>query len=275
MTINYTITMQSDAQIGSGAGGEVINNYVTRDVSGNPVIRASHLKGVLRQTLTDIVAPLKIGEDLLSQAFGQPGWRPEVSKAGQKCVAAAAALQFRDAVLQATQMAPVRSVTRTALDPITGSIRRGSLRTTEAICAGTVFKGTILGCDMPAMDVLIRLALLSLRSLGGSRNRGAGCCVAEIATEQRSPGQLLQVLRDRGTRLFQGLDQVRGVAVLAAGGFGRMFGAAAHQPQAGPSQQEAQRGPAKNRTRFGHFDSPFDSNWGSASALRSAATAIR
>ena len=69
--IEYTIELKTDAEIGSGLGGELVNDYVTRDSDGRPVIRASHIKGVLRQTLMEIIGPLPMmDEQLLREALG-------------------------------------------------------------------------------------------------------------------------------------------------------------------------------------------------------------
>ena len=76
--ISYTIELKSDAQTGSGFGGESVNNYVTRDCSGNPVVHASHIKGLLRQTLRDIFGDLQWDRGMIDQALGLPGSPPPV-----------------------------------------------------------------------------------------------------------------------------------------------------------------------------------------------------
>ena len=52
--IRYTIELTSDAEPGSGFGGEFVNVTLPRDANGNPVIPASHLKGITRENLATV-----------------------------------------------------------------------------------------------------------------------------------------------------------------------------------------------------------------------------
>lgn len=196
--ISYTIELKSDAQTGSGFGGESVNNYVTRDCSGNPVVHASHIKGLLRQTLRDIFGDLQWDRGMIDQALGLPGSPPPVPGGQDKSASAGeeSGFVFSDACADraAKSGQPMtRVITRTALDAGTGRVKSGALRAQEAVSAGQKFHGKIVprsGVN-PNADLLLRLALLSLRAIGGGRNRGSGCCVATIQGEGRAPGQLL------------------------------------------------------------------------------------
>ena len=207
--IKYTLTLISDAHTGTGIGGEVVNDYVACDELGNPYIREKHLKGLLRETLRDIIGHLKesdnakerefanSGSKLLDQTFGKAGWRPHVNKYDESVPEENSFVHFTNAVMpKSIHPSPKRTITRTAINPKTGSVLQGSLRTNEAVCAGTVFEGKIYGCDSGPSELLAKLSLLSLQSVGGKRNRGSGCCVVDIIGEKQLPGDLLLSLKN-------------------------------------------------------------------------------
>ncbi len=198
-TISYTLELRSDAEPGSGLGGEVVNDYVPRDQRDRPVLRATHLKGLLREAI-DEVATLRGWDSVrvLDGPFGRPGAGGDDGLAG--------ALLFSDAVLEGEAPAPL-FVSRTALNPQTGTARGMSLRTVEAVRRGTRFRGSvrISGEDPSLAELVVRLALLILPAVGGGRTRGAGLCTVTIDAEDRSPGRLLELLG-------AGLDRPRPVA---------------------------------------------------------------
>ncbi len=194
--ITYTITLQSDACIGSGFGGEFVNSFVARDPSGNPILHASHIKGLLRQSLCDILEPLG-RTPAIEALFGSPGWRPALpaAVAQQAGGGYAASAHFDDARWQppANASGPrTRLITRTAINPNSGTALGQTLRTQEAVAAGGSFLGQIRDIATVAEDLLLRLALLSISAVGGNRNRGGGQCLVSIHNESRSPGQLLE-----------------------------------------------------------------------------------
>jgi hypothetical protein len=184
--ICYKLILVTDAEPGSGFGTELINAIVPRDNAGRPILPASHLKGLMKDNV------LKIAEDidnqalkeLLKKVFGTPG-DTHCNRAG--------IASFSDAKTNGS--ARVLTVTRTSLNE-SGTALDSSLRTTEAIAVGTVFSGTIYICGEPdkGVDLLLRLALLSLDAVGGSRNRGCGGCYVEIEGEYKKPGTVLQEL---------------------------------------------------------------------------------
>ncbi|MGC8542101.1 MAG: RAMP superfamily CRISPR-associated protein, partial [Phycisphaerae bacterium] len=147
--IKYVIELQSDAHIGSGFGGEFVNNYVTRDAQGRAMIRASHIKGLLRQTLTDMLEPLGCMAEV-HKLLGSPGWRPALPAglAQQPGSGFESVFHFNDVVLKHESAAAgqsTRIITRTAISPTTGTILNQSLRSAEAVGAGTRFCGSIGG----------------------------------------------------------------------------------------------------------------------------------
>ncbi|MBD3162481.1 MAG: hypothetical protein GF328_10280, partial [Candidatus Latescibacteria bacterium] len=185
MKVEVELRVVSDAEPGTGLGGEVVDDYVPRTLDGRPLLRASHLRGLLREQVREIGEVL--GRDgLCEEIFGQAG----------RAVGDEGILSVSDAVARET--AEPRFVSRTAL-----SARRTAegqtLRTTEVVAAETRFDGEYHLVAEPGSlpDLALRLALLSLPAVGGGRTRGAGACVASIPGEERSPGELLDAVRAR------------------------------------------------------------------------------
>lgn len=183
LNLSYTIRLVSDAETSSGLGSDLIDGLVARNVDGNPVIPASHIKGLMRQVVKDL--PGFVSDDKKKKflnAFGVPG-----------------ALRENGALFSVTDAnvdgeAATRLISRTAIDE-NGVAKDSSLRTNEAISAGSKFSGHIhLNVDSKFVDLLVRYSLLSVFEVGGSRNRGAGACVVSIADEKRTPGMVLREL---------------------------------------------------------------------------------
>lgn len=208
--IRYTVEFKSDAEIGSGLGGELVNSYVTRDSTGRPTIRGSHIKGVLRQTLLDITTSLVLEDRLVRETLGEGGVRTSVDSVamGGAGSGVESPYFFGDASpIDGGRGRGTRTITRTAIDAETGTVRSATLRTTEAIAAGSRFTGEIRGGGAPWADEVLRLGLLSIGALGANRNRGAGRCIITIEQEQRSPGAILIALKQELQR--QGLPPSR------------------------------------------------------------------
>lgn len=195
--IEYTIEFRSDAEPGSGLGGEYVNDYVTRDSNRRPIVRASHIKGVLRATLSESLGCLG-REAVINSILGSQGYNNTVAPTNLDLITSGTC-HFSDAVLDEESVPadtdPVHLVSRTAIDSTTGTALSTSLRTTEAIRCETRFNGRV-HCQSPGeFEDIIRLGLLSIRSLGGSRNRGSGQCMITISSESRSPGAILKSLQ--------------------------------------------------------------------------------
>lgn len=189
-TFSFHIDLTSDAEPGTGLGGEVVNELVPRDHRRRPILPASHLKGLMRAAWREIADSLGWSTDIESAVFGSP----DQSGPGKE-----AAVQMSDAV--ATTPVQTNLLTRTAVDEA-GVGRDQSLRTTEAVPVGTRFTGQIhtQAASGTVEDLAWRLALLAVSAVGGNRNRGSGQCLVELAGERRSPGQILQELADLRNR---------------------------------------------------------------------------
>lgn len=189
--IKYTITLLSDAEPGTGVGGELVNQRIPRDELDRPVIPANHLKGLLREELMtmELISGL---EGLADRVLGQPdGARSETIQKNESIC------RFSDAKIDGT-LTPATTdyVTRTAIDTMLGKARNGSLRTTERIAAGTVFHGKIIlaGDGTSQEELAVYVALMAMGAIGGGRNRGMGKVVVAIKEESRQPGDIFKAL---------------------------------------------------------------------------------
>ncbi|ETX06259.1 MAG: hypothetical protein ETSY2_18240 [Candidatus Entotheonella gemina] len=128
----FTIELTSDAEPGTGLGTNVIDDLSPRDHWHRPVIRASHVKGLMRDALREIIGSLGWDEAIEQRVFG---------KGDNRGPGIESAVRLKDA---GSRGEPVTSlVTRTAVDRQFGVAYDKSLRTTEAIPIGTVFEGEV------------------------------------------------------------------------------------------------------------------------------------
>jgi CRISPR/Cas system CSM-associated protein Csm3 (group 7 of RAMP superfamily) len=186
--IRFTITLETDAEPGTGLGTELINDMVPRRNDGTPFLPASHLKGLLRESVRGIASQLGWPAAVETHLFGDEG---RDGGDGQQGL-----LRVSDAVAASTSATGIATISRTALNDF-GTARAGTLRTVECIAAGTAFRGTVQvlsGADQFASDAA-RLALLSLTAIGGNRTRGAGnCSVALDGEPLQKPSAVLRRL---------------------------------------------------------------------------------
>lgn len=187
ITLKFTITLRSDAELGTGLGTETINDLVPRNAVGIPVVPASHIKGLMRDELAQVTEALERQRDLVEFVFGQPNADAESSGAGR--------IRVSDAVMHVDGASPTRTITRTSLNE-SGTAKAGSLRTTEAVTAGAEFQGEVLVDGEPGtpLDVSSRMALLAISCVGGKRRRGSGACHITLEGESRTPGKLMKEL---------------------------------------------------------------------------------
>jgi hypothetical protein len=185
MQCTFTIELMTDAEPGSGLGGNVVNQFIPRDFRGAPVVLSSHIKGLMRASLQDVCSSLSWGDELVNHVFGvrhdrEPG---RISM-----------LRVHHAV--ADKSSTKKIVARTAIDSASGVAKDTSLRTSESVSIGTKFAGSIESHAAAGSveDLAWRLSLLSIRAIGSSRNRGCGSCVIKLDDEQRSAGELLRAL---------------------------------------------------------------------------------
>jgi hypothetical protein len=191
-SLTLKLTLLSDAELGTGLGTETVNGLVPRDPLGQPTVPSTHLKGLLRDRLLalSISRAWTQGEELMAALLGEPG---DDGKDGRP-----AGLHIGDASPVQGSRATVITITRTAVGRL-GTVAPGSLRTVEAVAAGSQFSASVRIPDKagsPA-DLAARLGLMAIENIGGGRTRGAGLCRIEIAGETRSPGTLLRKLEQQ------------------------------------------------------------------------------
>jgi hypothetical protein len=201
VNLKFMLTLTSDAEPGTGQAGLGIDDFITRNGKGVPVVRASHLKGLMRDRLESIAGSAKSlrhsYEELLQACFGRPG-----AEGDDGCPSS---VYLSDAEAQdnctsdaETQDSCTTTISRTAINPL-GTAAGITLRTTEAIPAGTKFTGhlRLTAEEGDPVDLAVRLALLSVEAVGAGRTRGAGACLVDISDETRLPGQILMALSRR------------------------------------------------------------------------------
>lgn len=182
-TYPFEIHLQSDAEPSSGLGTELLNSLLPRNAEGNVTIPASHLKGLMRENLYRLLNfPGSEPDAVCNFIFGQSGENGDDGYPGIIHLTGAS-----------VENAKIITITRTKINE-DGTAEGQSLRTTEALAAGTVLKGT-LSCDSEDSQIqkLCRLALMSIFSIGGYRTRGAGACRINFPDfPQETPGKLLK-----------------------------------------------------------------------------------
>ncbi len=204
----YSILLTSDAEPGTGLGGESVNELIPRDHENQPTVRASHVKGLMREAVATAAKQFGWDEELETRVFGASGRESDVD----------ATIRLTDA----TANEPTRSrfVTRTRLGDDGVAVDK-TLRTTECLPIGTQFVGQLYSSSPRGSveDLAWRFALRSIPAIGGGRNRGCGQCVIEIgasadddsqtgnggqaggdsqaAAAPETPGELLKALHDR------------------------------------------------------------------------------
>lgn len=165
VTLPVTAELLSDAIFGSGfsiPGGEDI--AVCRDEKGYPYIKGATLKGLLRESLENLLEWTGAGPELAETLLGIEGW-PGLAEPRR---------------LQLTALCPEHPPedpedcygdrTFTSLED--GIVKEGTLRTASCIRRGMTFSGEII-CDEEDVATL-RDALAGIKWAGTMRSRGFG-----------------------------------------------------------------------------------------------------
>ena len=162
-----TMTLASDAIFGSGfsiPGGEDV--AVCRDGAGWPYLKGTTWKGLLRESLENLLVWTGGSEDDLIRLMGREGWE-DADDAGR--------VRLSDLTLTERPGDPedcFDARTFTSLERETGVVKEGTLRTAACVRAGLTFAGT-LWCQKEDVPLLTR-ALAGIRWAGTMRSRGFG-----------------------------------------------------------------------------------------------------
>ncbi len=169
--LQLTVTVVEDLHTGAGTGSGDIDACVQRDRHGQPVIRSSHFKGLLREASDELF-------DLLSGA--------ERTKLDEARVALLGAQGSNRGKLRLTSLYNTKGG-KTMVWGATGRAlgkrqpEGETLRFVEHVQAGTSFTGRLRVPDSALRDLLERL-LKRIDRIGGNRNRGAGLAKLEWNT---------------------------------------------------------------------------------------------
>ncbi len=165
VTLQVTMELLSDTIFGSGysiPGGEDI--AVCIDPKGYPYLKGATFKGLLRESVENLIAWEGGDPGLAALLFGTEGW----SETDDRRKIHITAFTLSDAPADPADCFETR--TFTALD--NGIISKGSYRIASCIRRGLRFEGEVL---CAGEDVrLIENALRGIRYLGTLRNRGFG-----------------------------------------------------------------------------------------------------
>lgn len=165
VTIRVTMELLSDAIFGSGfsiPGGEDI--AVCRDENGYPYLKGTTLKGLLRESLENLIA--WTGGDManVAEMLGVPGWDGTAEERRVHLTA----LTLEQPPTDPEECFSLR--TFTSLEG--GVVKTGTLRTASCIRRGLRFSGQLTCAEGDA--ALLRDALAGIKWAGTLRSRGFG-----------------------------------------------------------------------------------------------------
>lgn len=183
------IKLLSDTTFGRGDGiAGLIDQEVEHDAYGFPYLRGRSLKGLLTEACDNFITLLPDADDwehVAEQLFGTLGSSLDTIAAvhvGDACLPQdlrrAVAYQIQENHLTSTEI--LNSLTtihrQTAVDPITGTPDRGSLRSARVVIRDLCFTADLVFEAAPTDEMLALLSVgtLALRNLGSGRNRGRG-----------------------------------------------------------------------------------------------------
>jgi hypothetical protein len=197
--------MLDDLHTGTGTGSGDIDALVARDRQGWPVIRASHVRGLLREAGEELIAHGALRPSALDALLGAPG-------------------KQRGAL----RMTSLRTVGDMAGTLVWGSTARtkgsrapqpDTLRYVEYVASGTAFQAT-LRLDGPESRPLLERLLVRIDRVGGDRNRGGGL-IQLVWRELPAPPQ--PVPQPTGTRLRLVLRNLEPLCLPATGHPGNLI----------------------------------------------------
>jgi hypothetical protein len=176
--IQLTVEALEDLHTGSGTGGGDIDALVQRDRHGQPVIRASHLKGLLREAGEELIALGKLTETELNALLGTEG-------------TGRGALRLTSLFVGERQDPPPILVWGSTQRVENGRApKEDTLRFIEHVAAGTCFTATLRLVDEARLPLLERL-LNRIDRIGGARNRGSGLAKLDWKPAELTPGTAL------------------------------------------------------------------------------------
>jgi CRISPR-associated protein Csx10 len=188
------IALLSDALIGSGEGyGAIIDADVVFDEFGIPFIPGKRIKGILRDSMQEVIEMvqsagiLKIqNQNVIDLYFGKPGQMisaPLFISNFFICEYQKNRRSLKNLIDKYPKVVTRESIInhftvlrqQTAISENTGTAKTHSLRSLRVLKKGLDFYGTIeLNEENQDLQNLLALSCANLRKIGTSRNRGLG-----------------------------------------------------------------------------------------------------
>ena len=161
---NVTICLEEDLHSGTGTGSESLDAIQITGRNGLPVIRATHIKGLLREAGRFLCEIGHYSEEDYKALFGEEGgW--------QRSALLMQSLRF-DTQNQAQENWS-HQWTSTSREINSRTPKENTLRTQEYVKAGSHFHGQWL-LTQPNLSDFLRDCLQQVTHLGSSRSRGGG-----------------------------------------------------------------------------------------------------
>lgn len=171
------VSLLEDLHAGSGLGGAGIDALLARDRQGQPVIRWSHVKGLLIEALRERAQALgKSADSDIEHFFGKPD---EIGQ-GRGCV------RGRSLRMNGKSAASSLVWSSTARQPGSRVPLDDTLRRIEYVSAGSGFEGEICvpGRKHDPDPQLVKKLIGRLSRLGGGRSRGAGLVHIDVTENE-------------------------------------------------------------------------------------------
>jgi CRISPR/Cas system CSM-associated protein Csm3 (group 7 of RAMP superfamily) len=236
LTLDYTLELQSDFHVGSGAGiAGSVDRAVMRLANGELVVPGSTIKGRVRHHCEQLARALNLqvcggrpadaelckprddqeaGRQLciICRLFGSEWWPATVRFSDARLPSQLRNLVYQqrhDAAIDPDFDYQVVSRTRTRMNRVLRRVEERALFTFQEGVEGLVFEGHIAGSTLcveveagglPLEVLLLVAGLKLLESLGGKKTVGLGSCrltVKNMSVERKvMESQLDEVLRD-------------------------------------------------------------------------------
>jgi len=168
-----TVRLLEDLHTGTGTGSGDIDACHIRDRYGRPVIRASHLKGVMLAAGEELVELEPQLAPLLAKLFGRPG--------GERGALRLTSLRLAEGVGKTLVW------TSTAREEGDRRPKEDTMRSVEYAAAGQIFTAQLALPGDAQLHALLRRIVERLDRLGGDRNRGSGLIHGRL--EEQPPEQ--------------------------------------------------------------------------------------
>lgn len=187
--IKYKIEFFSEWHCGSGlAAGADVDALVIKDRKGLPFVPGKTMKGLLRESVEDLVIYRHLPKQILIELFGNSADRNNQEEGSDTDLMQQGKVYFTNAVLAANHQAIIEkeqlqeflfgAVSSTCITN-EGVAKAHSLRRVQTVIPCVLY-GEILDIPTLEMKQLLSEGLRMIKRLGVGRNRGLGRCECRI-----------------------------------------------------------------------------------------------